>query len=153
MCVAGVDAVMAMAASLDRDSLWGTGDVSYCSRRQEVRICPGEGEMVCIWDEVSVFGITVTIVHGISPPPPAPCCTGLTVHKTFCLCCLCDCHGNPIRKAGQAGSFRTSEMGRLRHGEERCPMENQCESRAGDLLVCCPTSDRSSVPSQTQRYL
>lgn len=72
MCVAGVDAVMAMAASLDRDSLWGTGDVSYCSLRQEVRICPGEGEMVCIWDEVSVVGITVTIVHGISPPAPPP---------------------------------------------------------------------------------
>lgn len=70
--MAGVDAVMAMAASLDGDSLWGTGDVSYCSLRQEVRICPGDGEMVSIWNEVSVFGITVTIVHSIPPPPPAP---------------------------------------------------------------------------------
>lgn len=70
--------------------------------------------------EVGVPGSAVAHVH---PHPPARRWHRLALHKTLCLCCLCVCHGNPTRKAGQAECFPSSEMGKLRHGEGSCPTE------------------------------
>lgn len=51
-----------MAASpLDLRPFVGNKGVGYCSLRQEVTICLGEGEVVCVWDEVGVFGTTAAI--------------------------------------------------------------------------------------------
>ena len=75
-----------------------------------------------------MFGIKWAYLAPLPPSQP-PCCHQACSSQALSPPHLCDCHSNPIRMAGQVESFPLwGKVGKLRHGEGRCPVERWCES-------------------------
>lgn len=90
-------------------------------RLQEVRLCLGEGEMY-VRDEVDICGTTVTVTDAVLT---------LDLQFTRCFTSVFSVTVTATLSEGRAGRFfLISEIGKLRHGEGRCPTERQREGRS-----------------------